>query len=144
MKNKYSEMIKKHQQEINSFPIMFAFNKKQFKEGLEKLGVRPDGTDKLVSIGYGGYIKESDVKDYLSMFKKHRQECERLIESDKTGDGFIYDMFCAEMENHEYGYTLDVKPVFKALGLTLDEINKDKRLLHGFERARNTVVSNMD
>ena len=69
--------------------------------------------------------------------KKERDEA---IAADKTGDGYIYEMFLCELRNHEYGYTYELDDTLEALGLTYEEIEKDKRLLHGLEKAQSRCL----
>jgi hypothetical protein len=57
------------------------------------------------------------------------------IENDSTGDGFIFQMFNYELSNHEYCISGDVSNTLEALGFTFDEVNADKRLLHGLKKA---------
>lgn len=49
-------------------------------------------------------------------------------------------MFCYELANHEYGYTYDLDPTLDALGLTIEEVRQNERLLHGLEEARKEVM----
>lgn len=58
--NKYAEMKKRHQEEVNQLPLGFAFSNKQFEEMMEKWGLSPADTDKICSIGAGGYIQKKD------------------------------------------------------------------------------------
>ena len=44
-------------------------------------------------------------------------------------------MFLYELANHEYCITYDLEDILDALCLTVDEINADKRLLRGLEKA---------
>ena len=44
-------------------------------------------------------------------------------------------MFSAELENHEYGYTGDPTDALSALGLTLEQVINEPKMLHGFKRA---------
>jgi len=69
------------------------------------------------------------------MGKRFEKERKDAIVADKTGDGYIYQMFLYELANHEYCLTYDYEDTFDALGLTVDEINADKRLLHGLKKA---------
>ena len=55
--NSYLEMRKRHQTEVNAFPIKWAFNNEQLVEGMRELGVNPEDTDKVVSIGGGGFMR---------------------------------------------------------------------------------------
>jgi hypothetical protein len=133
--NKYRELKKKHQEEVNKFPFMFAFDKKQFAEGMKKLGLNENDTDKIYDIGYGRYIRKTDSDKLDEMYSRHDKELKKAIEDDLTGEGFIYDMFNYELSNHEYCVTYDVGDTLNALGFSIDDINNDKRLLHGLQLA---------
>ena len=54
---------------------------------------------------------------------------------DETGEGFIYEMFLDELDNHEYGYTRDTEDTLYALGYTADEVLGNPRLKRGIEKA---------
>ena len=132
---KYLELKQRQQKEVNDFPFGFAFSNQQFKEMMEKFGLKETDTDKIYSIGAGGYVRKSDSNAFDEMFKRHRKEIEDEIEKDKKGTGFIYSMFSYELANHEYCITYDIEPTLDALGLTLDEINKKENLLNGLRKA---------
>ena len=132
---KYLELKQRQQKEVNDFPFGFAFSNQQFKEMMEKFGLKETDTDKIYSIGAGGYIRKSDSNAFDEMFKRHRKEIEDEIEKDKKGTGFIYSMFRYELANHEYCITYDIEPTLDALGLTVDEINKKENLLNGLRKA---------
>lgn len=137
--NKYIEMKQRQQEEINSLPIMFAFSNEQFNEGMvEKFGLKPTSTNikKLCSIGMGGYMKKDEVHLLHEMILRHADEFNKEVAADKTGDGFIYDAFNYELDNHEYCITLDATETLEVLGFTMEEINADPRLLHGFKKAK--------
>jgi hypothetical protein len=137
--NKYEKMRAKHQKEVNEFPFMFAFSDKQFKEGMEALGLKETDTDKIYSIGGGGYIRKTDDKKMKAMFDNHNKELWELIHSDKTGEGFIANMFKYELENHEYGYTGEIKETLEALGMSMEDIDKNKNLSNGLKLACNKI-----
>lgn len=132
---KYLELKEKQRKEVNEFPFGFAFGNQQFKEMMKKFGLEETDTDKIYSIGAGGYIKKTDAEAMHNMFKRHRQEIEDEIINDKDGTGFIYSMFRYELSNHEYCITHNIKPALEALGLTLDEINKKDNLQKGLRKA---------
>ena len=48
MANKYRLLKDKHQKEVNELPYMFAFNDEQFKNGLKKLKLNENETNKLI------------------------------------------------------------------------------------------------
>ena len=134
--NKYQELRSKQQAEVNAFPMFFAFNQKQFEEGMKTLGLKPTDTKKIYKLGHtGGFYRKSDAPAFHEMFQRHTQEMEDAIAADPTGDGFIFDMFDYELANHEYNYTHDPEPTLDALGLTMEQIKADPRLFHGWKKA---------
>jgi len=135
--NKYIKLKQKHQEEFDKFPVAFAFSDEQFKEGLLKLGLTENDKDKVIDIGFGGFIKKSDKDIYINMTKKHREEIKKSIIEDKTGESFIKDMFEAELSNHEYGYTEDLTDTLAAIGMTMKEINANENLRNGLNLALN-------
>ena len=132
---KYLKLKEKHQKEVNDFPFGFAFSNEQFKDMMKKFGLKEKDTDKIYSLGAGGYIKKTDAEAMHNMFKRHRKEIENEIQNDKDGTGFIYEMFRYELSDHEYCVTYDIEPTLDALGLTLDEINKHQNLVMGLKKA---------
>lgn len=134
--NAYQELKNRQQTEVNAFPLMAAFSAEQFANGMEKLGLNPEGdTDKIVSIGFGCFVRKSDLPAFHEMFDRHKKELDAAIAADETGEGFICDMFDYELANHEYTYTMCAGDALEALGYTLDDINADQRLVHGLYKA---------
>ena len=133
--NSYRLLTAKHEKEINEFPFMWAFNQKQFDEGMRRLGLEPTDTDKIYSIGAGGFIRKTDAEAMHELIKRHTAERQAAIEADETGEGFILDMFTYELDNHEYCITRDLEPTLDALGLTVEEVNASPALLHGLKLA---------
>ncbi|MCH5304283.1 MAG: hypothetical protein J1E41_05415 [Ruminococcus sp.] len=141
----YKEMKAKHQKEYNEFPLGAAFSNKQFDEMMEKWGLNSNSkTDinKIISIGFGCYIKKEDKDGFHEMNRRHKQEVEDAILADTSGEGFIMEMFYSELVNHEYGYVYDqaIEDTLEALGYTTDEINADERLLTGLNLAKRKVM----
>lgn len=130
--SKYTELKAKHQAEVDAFPFGFAFNQKQFEEMMSKWGLTPDDTDKIYSIGGGGYVRKSDAEAMHKMFKRH--ELERKM-ARKHGDEYLFQMFNYELANHEYCITHDLTDTLDALGLTIDEINADPKMADALKRA---------
>ena len=132
----YKELKERQQQEINAFPFIWAFNESQLADGMRRLGLDPEkDKDKLCNIGGGGIIRKADADAMRAMFDRHRRELQEAIAADKTGDGFIYDMFYTELANHEYSYTMDLGEGIAACGLTVEQINADPALIHGLKKA---------
>lgn len=142
MNNKYDELTEKHRKEVHSFPMAFAFTDKQFEEGMKQLGLSKDDINKVVSIGGGGFIRKSDVVTFNEMAKRQLEEQKQAIKDDKTGEGFIKDMFYSELNNHEYGYTKELDDTLDALDLTIDDINNNKNLKNGLSLAIQEIEKN--
>ncbi len=142
MKNKYDEIKEKHQKRVNEFPLMFAFNQEQFENGMKKWGLEYTDTDKIYSIGGGGFIRKTDLEAYNKLWNDIRKEHNELIKADKTGEGYIKDMFVSELENHEYGYTYELDDTLDALELTIEDIENNSALKHGLEIAIKKVLGN--
>ena len=140
--NTYEQLKNKHQKEMDAFPLGAAFNNAQFAEMMQKWGLTVDDTDKICSIGAGCFIRKSDKETFFNMLKRFKEETNAAIAADKTGDGFIYDMFYYELANHEYCITYEYDETFDALGLTEEQVFADKRLRHGLEKAEKDYLKN--
>lgn len=139
--NKYSELINKQQNELDNFPIHFAFDEKQLNEGLKELGLNENETDKIIGIGAGGFIRKSDLETFTEMMQRHRKEFQNEIENDTTGENFIKDMFLYELANHEFCITYELDDTLDAVGLTIEDINNSKTLKHGLEIAKTEYLN---
>lgn len=138
--NKYSELRQRQQQEFNALPLGFAFSQKQFGEMMEEWGLDPEkDLDKIYRIPGGGYVQKKDADLLHQTTERHSAEMAAVIAEDKTGDDFIYQMFLAELADHEYGYTGDSEDTLDALGYTMEQVQADARLMHGFEKARRAI-----
>lgn len=134
--NSYKALKDRHAKEWNEIPIFFAFSNEQFNEGMKKLGLEPTDTDKIFSLkGTGGFMRRTDEKLLDDMTQRQARERKEAITADTTGDGYIFDMFYYELGNHEFTYTGSTGQTLDALGLTMKDINKDKRLKHGLDKA---------
>lgn len=144
--NEYQEMRERQQEEFNTLPIGAAFSNEQFTEMFRKWGLdadNPDDLKKVASLCAGTFIQKKDVPTLKEMSARHKKELEDAIAADYTGDGFIYQMFLYELNNHEYGYTGDTEETLDALGYTADDILADTRLTRGLEKAAR-VIRNHD
>lgn len=132
----YLEMKDRHQKEVEAFPMAFAFNNEQLKEGMEKLGFDVKDTSKIYSTGGGGFIRKSDANAFGAMFDRiHTEEAEA-----RKNDDYLFQMFSYELANHEYCYTWDLTDTLRSLGLTLEEVKANKQmndaLIKGIDEAR--------
>ena len=116
--NKYKELMKRQKKERDSFPLIFAFDDDQLNDSLKKLGFKETDRDKVLYIGNNFYIPKDKMKDWDQMNIRHISELKEEINKDKTGTGFIYDMFFSELNNHEFSYTEDYEDTLEALNIT--------------------------
>lgn len=145
MTNKYLELKRKQEKEFNEFPMVFAFSDSQFKEGMEKLGLNENDTDKVYKFGNsGGFYRKTDAETLHEMGIRHAKEMQESIESDETGEGFIFDMFSYELANHEYSYTGELDSTLYALDFTHEEVTKTVNLSNGLKKARKSVMEGSD
>lgn len=136
--NKYMELKNKIQKEVDEFPMGFAFSNEQFEKMKEELGVKEDS--ELLSIGAGGFIRKTDREAFNELFNNKAKRIDEAIAEDKTGEGFIKDMFLYELANHEYCITYDLEDTLYALDLTYEEVMNDERLLRGLTLAKNEYL----
>ena len=138
MGNAYIEMKKQHEEQFNDFPMFFAFNDAQFKEGMEKfeLDIKND-LDKITRTPYGGFMLKTDTARFKQMMTTHSDEMEAAIDGDLTGEGFILDMFEYELSNHEYIITMDVEPTLDALGISINTLEKNPIMIKALNQAIN-------
>lgn len=141
--NEYKAMKERHQQEVHAFPLGYAFGNRQFKELMSKWGLDADKKEDLAQVSslFGGaYILKKDIPAYRDMCRRHQEERKAAIAADQTGDGYIYQMFLCELEDHEYGYTRDTEDALTVLGYTAQDVLGDPRLKHGIEKAVTQIV----
>lgn len=131
--NPYLTLKQKHQKEINKFPLGFAFSETQFNEMMENWGLSPSATDKIYSLGGGGYVRKCDSEALKEMFERHTKE--RKAARTENKDDYLYHMFNYELANHEYNYTGDLTDTLDALDLTLEDIEADPRMDEALKRA---------
>lgn len=124
--NKYMEWKNKRQEEFNKLPIKYAFSDKQFKEGMEQLGLHETETDKVFSIGGGGFMKKED-KPLLDKFIE-----EDNFEELKQDKEFFIDMLVYELGNHEYSYTRDLEDTLEACDITQEQLENNERIREYF------------
>ncbi len=132
--NPYTTLKQKHQKEIDNFPFGFAFSTEQFNDMMiNRFGLTPDDTDKIYSIGGGGYVRKCDADAMHEMLERHAKEREKVAKDNK--DDYLFHMFNYELANHEYTYTYDLTDTLDALDLTMEEINENPEMLDALNRA---------
>lgn len=145
--NKYIELKQNRQAEINAFPVHFAFGDKQIEAKIKELKLSKDPkkrAEQIVPIGAGGFVLKEDYPAWNEMWDRLDKAHEKAISEDRTGDGYIHDMFLYELDNHEYSYTMDETEAILSLGYNWDDIRADPRLAHGLQTAAKEIRARED
>ncbi len=132
----YSELLHRHQKEVNAFPIKWAFSDSQFNQAMRELGLDPSDTDAIIGIGGGGFMRKSDNEAFHAMLDRHQQERNEAIAADKDGTGYLYEMFLYELGNHEYIFTYDPEETFAACGVTAEQVESNPIMKQAFINAK--------
>ena len=142
--NEYDEMRNRHQRRFNEWAnnhMFFAFDDKQFRDGMKSFGLDPDkDTGKLYKTGNGGFYRQTDAAELKQIMEENWQEFENAMNADPTGDGFIYQAFYSELCNHEYSYTGDPTDALDSLNLDPETVRADPRLMHGLAKAKRACI----
>ena len=138
-RQEYLDLQKKHQKELEEFPIAYAFNDKQLEEALEKLGATKE--ECVTVFGHGDIVKRENAKVFVKMLENQREEMLQRIKDDLD---FAEAAFLYEMDNHEYAinWTGD-DDVLDCFGLTFEKINQ-WGLRHAWITARNKHMKNAE
>ena len=122
-RQEYLDLKQRHQKEVEDFPIAYAFNGKQLKEAIEKLGATKQ---EVTTLGYGTVIKKSDIPAFEELLEDHHHEL-KMAMKDKE---FAYEAFLYEMDNHEYAINwsgdADVLECFDLVYAQLDELDLEE------------------
>lgn len=142
----YTEMKARHQKEVNALPLGFAFSFDQWHDLLNKWGITEEEAKAgaVLCLGKQALIKATDKDFVIGTFKRIHDEEQAAIKADTTGEGFIYQMFVYELNNHEFSYTADVDETLEELKLTREDIKKDPALKHGLLKAMEDIIGAAD
>ena len=111
----YQQLRAKHSQQWSDLKgIFYAFSDQQFLEGLEKIGITfGDHTDKIYSLGGGGYILQTEAQNMKQLVIRSSEELTELLKDEAQ----LLDALSYELMNHEYCESYDTEPALDALGL---------------------------
>ena len=118
--NIYKQLKDAQSAKFNAFPIFFAFDRKQFNEGLQKLNTTET---QIIKIGGGGFIRAADLPDFQALLDDMSAELERSL----ADPNFFYYAVRYELNNHEYSYTYDAGEALRALGLSFSDLTQAQR-----------------
>lgn len=127
----YVELTERQREELNNFPIAYAFNDEQLQRALEKLGAK--STYECVTVmGHGDIVKKEDAPNLIAMFKRHTKELQEALQDEE----FAEEAFLYEMDNHEYAINWDGDDdVLACFSLTFEKL-KEMNLVDAYNRAR--------
>lgn len=91
---------------------------------------------------HGIELSGVDFPKSFKIISRQKKELEEEIQKDKTGNGFIKEMFRYEMGNTEYHVMEEQESVLDQIGLTEDYVNKHSNVKKGFELARKEYMKN--
>lgn len=119
-RDEYLALQKRHQQELEDFPIAYAFNEQQLEEALEKLGATKE--ECVTVFNHGDIVKRTDAKTLVALLENQREEMLQRIKDDPI---FAEAAFLYEMDNHEYAINWSGdEDVLACFGITFEHINK--------------------
>lgn len=133
----YLELKKKHQKEFNEFPMFFAFNQKQFDEGMHTLGLKPNQIDKIYKFAGGGFYRKTDSKTLIELLNRFHREEKKAMKD----DNYVLEMFEYEMGNHEYDITHSDMKILEVCGIDVDEFEKNALLKRLYNQAQKAFLS---
>ena len=138
-RQEYLDLRKKHQKELEDFPIAYAFNDKQLQEALKKLGATKE--ECVTVFGHGDIVKRTDAKAFVAMLKRHTEEVRQKLKDDPE---FAEAAFLYEMDNHEYAVNWSAdEDVLDCFAITFDDIRK-WGLQMAYDSARNKHFKHME
>ena len=129
--NKYKQLKDRLQKEWNALPVKYEFGSDQFNKMMLDFGHTKENPVKVISIGYGGYIRADDE----ALIDEFLERSDRELLEAMRDDAFLYDAFNYELSNHEFCYTDDITDTLDALGLTWEQIKDDKRIMRILKKA---------
>ena len=126
-------MKKRQLAEIREIPVFYAFDEYQFNNGLKQWGAKID--EVIMTEDIDTFIWKKDKQKREDLLARHTRERQQLIDADKTGMGFIQDMFLTELLAYQYEKYLNLTPALKYLEITADEISNNVALNTGLQSA---------
>lgn len=137
MENLYIQAKESKHERFNNFDMFFAFDKKQFSEGLEKLEIN---SEEIISIGMNGFIRKSDVEKFNQMMDSFKDEHIKNMKN----DDYVYHMFKYEMGNHEYIITYDDEEILSTCDIDEHLFISDERLKEIYIKAKNDYIEEVN
>lgn len=132
---KYTTFKKQNEKPLQKFyskNVFWAFNNTQFEQGLLKFNIKKGDTNKLISIGAGGFMLKTAYTEYLKISKQRHKAIRKYMNNSKQ----IVDALYYEMGNFECGYTGRYWESLKPFGLSLKDLENNKKLYKAYKTAK--------
>lgn len=138
-KRAYANLTAAHRNELNAFPVTYAFGDKQLQEALKTLGV--DSIEECTTVfGHGDIMRKEDAGKFIEMLECHSKEIKDLIMSDER---IAEVAFRYEMDNHEYAINWDGdEEILRCFGLNYEDLAKYD-LENAYRKARKAHMDYM-
>ncbi len=136
--NRYKRLKTIYRKKKDDIPVLFVLKDEQLKEKIKESGLK--GFYDVASCGNGKCIRMEDLFYFTMICLEENDKHHQYIMEDRTGEGYIKDMFICELENHNYANTNDLKDTLNALNLTQKQIDESPTLRHGLELAKKEVL----
>lgn len=115
----YTKLRDKQMEELNNFPITYAFDEKQLREALRKLNATKE--ECVTIFGHGDIVKKENAPKFIAMLERHTEEMKEAMQ-DKD---FALAAFLYEMDNHEYSINYDGDgDVLGCFGMEMEDLEK--------------------
>lgn len=138
-RQEYLDMKKRHEKEMDDFPIAYAFNDEQLAKALEKLGATKE--ECVTVFGHGDIVRREDAKALVNMLKRHTDEIRDALKNDVE---FAEAAFLYEMDNHEYAINWSAdEDVLDCFSINWEFIRKHG-LQMAYDSARNKHFKHME
>lgn len=139
----YRELKYKSQQEFNEFSekyMFYAFNKKQFADGMKEFGLEISDTHKINQVAPGAFVRKEKVRALYDMSQIYADKIKEAMKDEE----FAYDAFKTELANHEYCITYDASDALAVLGFNLEEIRDNEILSKAYLKARKDYLAEVE
>lgn len=86
----YVQLRDKQMEELNNFPIAYAFDEKQLQEALQKLNATKE--ECVTIFGHGDIMKKENAPKFIAMLERHTEEMkEAMKDKDFALAAFLYE-----------------------------------------------------
>lgn len=100
----YAEFKKEREKEIDSFPMFYAYDEKQIREGMRKIKCKSRSELSGVPGFFGLFMRTVDIPRFFKMVGNRMAETQSRIATDPN---FAKAAFLYEMNNCEYAINVD-------------------------------------